>query len=202
MIQYVDNYYVGGVNGEWLESTHVEMEIWNHAIGYGWDGTYFAFFTDGTYFINNKSGVKEIVNKVTIISDENSNYKYKISYEIFIGFDNNIENPADGPYGYVQFMSHTPNEGTDGYERASMITKDGNRVLWIDDCKSYGINRSGWTACRREPDTAGSWRQRPARGRDHASRPWSDDRQHRGSAQRSRPSGSGPDRCHTRCPAG
>ena len=143
MIQYVDNYYVGGVNGEWLESTHVEMEIWNHSIGYGWDGTYFAFFTDGTYYINNKSGVKEIVNKVTIISDENSNYKYKVNYEIFIGFDNNIENPADGPYGYVKFMSHTPKEGDAGYETSSMITKDGNRMLWTDDCNSYGLSKTG-----------------------------------------------------------
>ena len=156
MVQYLDNYNVGNVDGDWLNSTHIEMEIWNHAIGYGWDGTYFAFFTDGSYFVNNKSGIKEIVNKVTITMDETSNYKYKVSYEIFIGFDNNIENPADGPYGYVKFMSYTPTEGTEGYETASMITKDGNRMLWTDDCKSYGLSKTGISSVDKSNSTSTS----------------------------------------------
>ena len=143
MTQHVDNYCFGTVKGDWLNSTHVEMEIWNHCIGYSWDGTYFAFFPDGSYYVNNDRGISKIVNQVTITKDKNSQYLYTINYEIYIGFDNNIENPTDGPYGYVKFMSHTPNEGDEGYETASMITKDENRILWTDDCNSYGLNQTG-----------------------------------------------------------
>ena len=143
MIQYVDTISHGGTGGDWKNSTHIEMEIWNHGIGYGWDGTYFAFFTDGSYYVNNSKGINKIVNKVSITTDENAEFLYTISYEVYIGFNNNTENKNEDPYGYVQFMSHTPNEGTDGYEKASMITKDGNRMLWTDDCNSYGFSTTG-----------------------------------------------------------
>lgn len=143
MKQYVDNYSVGGVDGDWLTNTHVEMEIWNHSIGYGWDGTYFAFFIDGSYYVNNNKNIYEVETKVTVNEREDSEFLYEISYEIYIGFANNIENPADGPYGYVKMMSHTPNETIEGYENASIITKDGNRMLWTDDCNSYGFNKYG-----------------------------------------------------------
>ena len=143
MVQYVDNYLMGNVGGDWSKTTHIEMEIWNHEIGYGWDGTYFGFFPDGSYYVNNSNGINDIINKVTITMDENSDYLYKINYEIYIGFENNKENPNDGPYGYVQFMSYTPGESTAGYDNASIITKDGNRMLWTDDCNSYGLSRTG-----------------------------------------------------------
>jgi hypothetical protein len=40
-------------------------------------------------------------------------------------------------------MSHTPNEDSSGYEKACMITKDTDRVLWTDDCNSYGFGKTG-----------------------------------------------------------
>ena len=50
--QYVDNVVIKNDPSDWI-STHVEMELWNHCIGYGWDGTYLAFFANGNYYINN-----------------------------------------------------------------------------------------------------------------------------------------------------
>ena len=143
MVQYVDNYYVGNVDDSWLNNTHIEMEIWHHGIGYGWDGTYFAFFLDGSYYINNRTNIYNIISKITINQSLETKYLYEINYEIYISFDNNLENPLDGPYGYVKFMSYTPKEGVSGYNNATLITKDNDRVLWTDDCNSYGINKTG-----------------------------------------------------------
>ena len=142
MVQYVDNHLEGGAGCNWSNSTHIELEIWHHGIGYGWDGTYLAFFTDGSYYVNNQSNIHTIINKVTVDENVDSDYKYTINYEIYIGFANNLDS-NDKPYGYVQFMSHTPNEDNSGYENACMITKDKDRVLWTDDCNSYGFSSNG-----------------------------------------------------------
>lgn len=139
--QYVNN-YVRGSN--WDASTHIELEIWQHNFGWGFGGTYFAFFGNGSYYINNEENVKSVVNQVTVTDrGVSERFRYAISYEIFIEFDNNLENPQDGPYGYVQFMSYTPRETDEGYENAVKITKDGVRVLWTDNCKSYSIHATG-----------------------------------------------------------
>ena len=139
--QYVDN-YVRGSN--WDSSTHIELEIWQHNIGWGFGGTYFAFFGNGSYFINKEDNVKKIVNQVTVADrGAEADFRYVISYEIFIEFDNNLENSQDGPYAFVQIMSFTPNETDEGYEKAVKITKDGNRELWTDNCKSYTFHAAG-----------------------------------------------------------
>ena len=76
MVQYVDNYFIDGDGGDWLSSTHIEAEVWHHNIGYGWDGTYFAFFPDGSYYLNNDKNIKNVINKVTIKNVKNGNYRY------------------------------------------------------------------------------------------------------------------------------
>ncbi len=125
-------------------STHIELEIWQHNIGWGFGGTYFAFFGNDSYFINKEDNVKKIVNQVTVAErGAEANFRYVISYEIFIEFDNNLENSQDGPYAFVQIMIFTPNETDEGYEKAIKITKDGNRELWTDNCNSYGIHENG-----------------------------------------------------------
>lgn len=139
--QYADNYVRGS---SWEASTHIELEIWQHNFGWGLGGTYFAFFGNGSYYINNENNVKGIVNQVTVTGcGPEASFRYKISYEIFIEFDNNLENPQDGPYAFVQVMSYTPQETDEGYENAVRITKDGSRVLWTDNCKSYSFHASG-----------------------------------------------------------
>ena len=142
--QYVNSYVYGSVGDEGWPNTHIEIELFNGSVGYGWNGTYLAFFMDGTYYINNTTNVKDIVYKVTVTENDNgSTYKYTISYEVFVKFNNNFENPNDGPYGYLQMMGMTPNEDNTGYENATTITKDGKRVLWKDKCVSYRFSSRG-----------------------------------------------------------
>lgn len=141
--QYVNNYIIKNDSSDW-NSTHVEMELWNHCIGYGWDGTYFAFFANGSYYINNWNNCNNVYTDVKIQENpEGSTYKYTITYNIYIAFNNNLNNPQDGPYAFCQFMFYTPEEGNSGYENATTITKDGWRILWTDKCSSYEIRNNG-----------------------------------------------------------
>ena len=65
---------LGGVSGKWKNITHVEMELWNGDVGYGWDGTYLAFFPDGSHYINSMTGVTGLEYRCTI-SDRGEGYK-------------------------------------------------------------------------------------------------------------------------------
>jgi len=153
MVQYVDNLKKGGTSGVWKDLTHIEMELFNHGVGYGWDGTYLAFFPDGSYYINNDTNVTGIKYTCDITdrgAEYTDGYRYELSYEIYIGFANNVGS-QDGPYGYVQFMSHTPGETNEGYERSVVITKDGDRNLWTDKCKSYEFRKGGIVNCDDTP---------------------------------------------------
>ena len=154
MLQHVNSYVSGGVGGNWLENTHIEMELFNHGVGYGWDGTYFAFFMNGSFYANNRKNITSILNKVSVAENDGSQpYRYTITYEIYIGFPNNVDS-ADGPYAYIEFMSYTPGEDATGYDNSILITKDGNRVLWKDDCNSHGLFADGITAVDYKPHGA------------------------------------------------
>lgn len=155
MVQYTDAYTVGGESGDWMRSTHIELEIWHDDFGYGAQnkaagrdafesGTYFAFFTDGSYYCNNNTGIGQIEFAVSVEDlGTGAMYRYRISYEIYIGFDNNIDAPQDGAYGFVQFMSFLPGGGEEGYENCSTVTKDGTRTLQTDACKSCELRSEG-----------------------------------------------------------
>ena len=141
--QYVNEVIIKADQSDW-NSTHVEMELWNHGIGYGWNGTYFAFFANGTYYINNWNKCRGVYNDAKVIENPSgSTYKYTVSYNIYIEFDNNLDNPQDGPYAFCQFMFYTPNESNIGYENCKKITKDGWRALWTDKCNSYEVRANG-----------------------------------------------------------
>ena len=141
--QYVNNVVIKDDPSDW-NSTHVEIMLYNHGIGYGWDGTYLAFFANGIYYINNTYNCDGVYVDVKITkNEEGSNYIFTISYNIYIAFKNNIENPQDGSYAFCQFMFLTPNEDNSGYENSTTITKDGNRTLWTDKCNSYEIRANG-----------------------------------------------------------
>ena len=66
-----------------------------------------------------------------------------VSYEVYIGFENNAADPSEGPYAYVQLMSYAPGESTDDYGSAKTIVKDNRRTLWTDDCKSTEFRALG-----------------------------------------------------------
>ena len=75
-------------DAKWKNASHVEYEIWNGDLGYGWGGTYVAMWQDGSYYINNGKNVKELRTKVIFTDLENGTIK--IEYLMFIGFDNNV----------------------------------------------------------------------------------------------------------------
>ncbi|HHX66688.1 MAG TPA: hypothetical protein GX708_01345 [Gallicola sp.] len=143
--QYVNNVIIATDPSDW-NTTHVEMELWNHCIGYGWDGTYFGFFADGSFYINNWNNCSGVYNCAEVIENPSgSTYAYTISYNIFIAFPNNLDNPQDDSYAYCQFLFHTPEEDNTGYENAKVIVKDDWRSLWTDNCNSYEIHSNGIT---------------------------------------------------------
>lgn len=68
-----------------------------------------------------------------------------------IGFKNCKIYKAGGlPYAFVQIMSYTPGENTDGYEDAVGIVKDegtmSERTLWTDKCSSCEFRANGVVA--------------------------------------------------------
>ncbi len=143
MTQFVDNYELRATGDDkWSNVTHIEFELWNGDVGYGWDGTYFAIFCNGDYYINNTRGVTDLKISVDIVDRGKTydGYRYAITYKMFIGFANNV-NSSDGPYAYVKFYSYTPGETT-GYPSANITNRDG-RVLYTDNCVSYKISKFG-----------------------------------------------------------
>ncbi len=143
MTQYIDHLVMPG-NGadKWNDATHVEFEVWNGDMGYGWGGTYFAIFTNGDYYINNWNNVSDIKVSVDFIDhgpDYTEGTRYEVTYKMFIEFPNNV-NSADGPYAYVKFYSFTPGE-TD--YPATVVTYRENRLVYSDACNSYEIHADG-----------------------------------------------------------
>ena len=142
-VQYVDNIITTG--DAWTEQTHLEMEIWQHNIGYGWGGTYFAVWPNDLGWTNNNANINEFRCNTTI-TDRGENfadgYRYMISYEIYLGFENNVGS-ADGPYAYVQIKNHMPGETHDGFEYSYAEHRDGNRYLYQDNCNSYEFRATG-----------------------------------------------------------
>lgn len=142
-VQYVDNIVSSG--DKWNEQTHLEAQIWQGNMGSGWNGTYAAFWLDGTTWFNNSSNLGTVKNHVTITDrgeDYEAGYRYEICYEIFIPFANNVGS-ADGPYAYVQFKHHMPGETDEGFEYAYKEFRDNARYLWQDNCNSYEFRNTG-----------------------------------------------------------
>lgn len=159
-VQYVDNVVEAG--DAWTEQTHLEAQIWQHNIGYGVENglsvdTYCAFFLDGTTLINNEANINGVTNTVTISDrgeEYTQGYRYEIRYEIFIEFENNLSNPQDGPYAFVQFKHHLPGETEAGFENSYQEYRDGNRYLYQDDCSSYEFRKAGMVAKKSRNDAS------------------------------------------------
>lgn len=146
-VQYADNVVTTG--DEWNEQTHLEAQIWQHNMGYGVTNglnvdTYFAFFLNGNYFINTDQYPPMVQYNCEIKElDNTAAYRYEICYDIFLGFPNNLENPADGPYAFVQFKHHMPDKTTVGFKNARKEHRDDSRYLWQDKSESTHFSASG-----------------------------------------------------------
>ena len=155
-VQYVDNLVTTGDG--WTEQTHLEMEMWQwNGVGSSSGFVYGSFWMDGNWYLVNSDGVLPygvtlVKNNVTVTdrgADYEDGYRYKVSYEVYIQFNNNLENPNDGPYAYIHFRHHMPGETTEGFEQSVQEHRDGNRYLWRDEYSSYEFRKVG--IIRRSP---------------------------------------------------
>lgn len=146
MVQYVDNIVLAG-NKNNFGTTHYEFLVSQHEIGYGFGGTFFAIFLDGSCYNNSGdgSGATVTTQQHVAIKDRGEDfaggYRYMITYDIHIEFANNLGAPQDGPYAFVEFMSFTPGESNEGYETAVSKNQDGRQV-WKDE-KNSEFRRGG-----------------------------------------------------------
>ena len=122
-----------------FENTHVEMELWNHCVGWGaetGDGTYIGLFPDENIYINNETNVKSKSLHVDI--NKLVNGETKIEYYFYLEFDNNLANPQDGPYAYVKQYQFLPGVSTSGLN-SQVITRDGRQLITGDE-KSFQVH--------------------------------------------------------------
>ena len=129
--------YITDNDAKWHSATHVEMEIWNHGIGYGWNGTYFAGWTNGSYYINNNNGLKGFDLQVKTSA---SGAKIRIDYEFFLYFDNNLENPSDGPYAYIKPYFFDPSFGEARFNENDVVSFRDERFLHTIRGNSVGVH--------------------------------------------------------------
>jgi len=139
-VQYVDEVVEG--NADPWKDTHVEMEIWQDSIGYGWDGTYVALFPDSTISVNNTRGLRGYYNSVrrTVEGDVT-----KLEYVCWLEFDNNEMN-VDPPYAYVKQYQYIPTLDFSLSWNSKIVVRDPDsanpRTLLTGEEKSYGVRGS------------------------------------------------------------
>ena len=139
--QYVN--HVVKTGDKLTEQTHLEAEISQEKIGANGNGTYYKFWLDDTCEYDDTSSVKNVINEVTVTDRGKSfeGYRYKISYEIFIEFEENAGS-TDEPYAYVQFKHYLPAETEEGLQYCFKEYRD-NRYLWQDNCNAYELRSRG-----------------------------------------------------------
>ena len=124
-------------DAKWKNASHVEYEIWNGDLGYGWGGTYVAMWQDGSYYINNEKNVKELRTKVLFTDLENGTIK--IEYLMFIGFDNNI-NSNDPAYAYIKYNFFDAEDNNQPYNELDFINFKDDRMVHTHAGNSVSVH--------------------------------------------------------------
>ncbi len=124
-------------DAKWKNASHVEYEIWNGDLGYGWGGTYLAMWQDGSYYINNEKNVKELRTKVLFTELENGTIK--IEYLMFIGFDNNI-NSNDPAYAYIKYNFFDAEDNSEPYNELDFINFKDDRMVHTHAGNSVSVH--------------------------------------------------------------
>ena len=124
-------------DAKWKNASHVEYEIWNGDLGYGWGGTYVAMWQDGSYYINNEKNVKELRTKVLFTDLENGTIK--IEYLMFIGFDNNI-NSNDPAYAYIKYNFFDAEDNSEPYNELDFINFKDDRMVHTHAGNSVSVH--------------------------------------------------------------
>ena len=124
-------------DAKWKNASHVEYEIWNGDLGYGWGGTYVAMWQDGSYYINNEKNVKELRTKVLFTDLENGTIK--IEYLMFIGFDNNV-NSNDPAYAYIKYNFFDAEHNSEPYNELDFINFKDDRMVHTHAGNSVSVH--------------------------------------------------------------
>lgn len=124
-------------DAKWKNASHVEYEIWNGDLGYGWGGTYVAMWQDGSYYINNEKNVKELRTKVLFTDLENGTIK--IEYLMFIGFDNNV-NSNDPAYAYIKYNFFDAEDDSEPYNELDFINFKDDRMVHTHAGNSVSVH--------------------------------------------------------------
>ena len=124
-------------DAKWKNASHVEYEIWNGDLGYGWGGTYVAMWQDGSYYINNEKNVKELRTKVLFTDLENGTIK--IEYLMFIGFDNNV-NSNDPAYAYIKYNFFDAEDNNEPYNELDFINFKDDRMVHTHAGNSVSVH--------------------------------------------------------------
>ena len=124
-------------DAKWKNASHVEYEIWNGDLGYGWGGTYVAMWQDGSYYINNEKNVKELRTKVLFTDLENGTIK--IEYLMFIGFDNNV-NSNDPAYAYIKYNFFDAEDNSEPYNELDFINFKDDRMVHTHAGNSVSVH--------------------------------------------------------------
>ena len=124
-------------DAKWKNASHVEYEIWNGDLGYGWGGTYVAMWQDGSYYINNEKNVKELRTKVLFTELENGTIK--IEYLMFIGFDNNV-NSNDPAYAYIKYNFFDAEDNREPYNELDFINFKDDRMVHTHAGNSVSVH--------------------------------------------------------------
>ncbi len=138
IVDQLENSNLHDDDGKWKTDTHVEMELWNNDFGYGWNGTYLAAWSDGNYYLNNTNGVKGFDSRAKVSQVGN---KTRIDYEFFINFDNNLQNPQDGPYAYIKPYFFDPSFGENQYDANDNVVFRDDRFLHTIGGNSVGVHK-------------------------------------------------------------
>ena len=130
---------IGDADGKWQTDTHVEFSIYHHSFGMGatYGGiheTYLAAWPDKSYYINNQKNVLGIDLESTVATDT------KVEYRFFIRFNNNLENPKDGPYSFIKIRAYDPTDNKNPYSNDDIIEYREERFLHTTKGDSLYVN--------------------------------------------------------------
>lgn len=127
---------------QWLNQTHVEFSLYNHCVGMGLQyalnvDTYLAVWPNGEYYINNQNGLKAIDTAKCKIEGT------KVTYSMFLRFNNNFDNPQDGPYAFVKIRSFDPSDNGLPYSNDDVVEYRDNRFVHTNVGNSVWVHTNG-----------------------------------------------------------
>lgn len=140
--------YVQG-NNNWDNTSHVEFSLFQHNIGMG---AQHGFSVD-TYISIWKQGVEPYINNFTNILDYDLITvleETQTEYRFFLRFNNNLDNPADGPYMMVKTRLFDPSDNLRPYSYDDVVEYRDARFVHTTVGTSHWFNKDGFKEIKNE----------------------------------------------------